>query len=180
MLIIETDRLLLRTLKFSDFSKLIKLWTDPLVTKYMGGPRNKESLEQGFYKDLNSYPLKTDDLWPVVEKSTLKTIGHCGLLEKQIEEKQETELIYVFVQSSWGKGYATEIGLGLRQYALEILELKKLVALIDPQNFASERVAQKIGFEKEKTILRPENKKMVLFKLNLFKNLSIKRGKSSS
>jgi ribosomal-protein-alanine N-acetyltransferase len=168
MLKIETDRLLLRPLELSDISELIKLWADPLVTKYMGGPRNKESLEQGFYEDLNSSPSKTDELWPVVEKATLKTIGHCGLLEKQIEKKKATELIYVFNRSSWGNGYATEMGVGLRQYALEKLGLKTLVALIDPQNFASIKVAQKIGFEKEKKILRPKSRKMILYKLNLF------------
>ena len=54
----------------------------------------------------------------------------------------------------WGKGYATEIAFALIQYGFDEYKLKRLIALIDPANIASENVAIKIGMHLEKEIGR--------------------------
>jgi RimJ/RimL family protein N-acetyltransferase len=95
------------------------------------------------------------DLWPVVEKETGEVVGHCGLLEKEVEGRREIELIYVFARSAWGKGYATEMGRALKDYAFEELGLERLIALIEPENVASERVARKVGMRFDREVLRP-------------------------
>ena len=164
---IETNRLLLRALQQDDISSLVKLWLDPDVTSFMGGSRGKVSLKEGFKEDINNPPSQSDDLWPVIEKSSSTVIGHCGLLEKNIEENKETELIYIFHKSAWGKQYATEIGNALIAHAKVKLGLKNLVALIDPKNVASEKVAKKLGMEYIKTILRPNGKEMKIYSVNL-------------
>lgn len=52
--------------------------------------------------------------------------------------------------SAWGQGYATEIGRPLKRYAFEERGLGRNVALIEPENASSERVALKMGMTLER------------------------------
>jgi ribosomal-protein-alanine N-acetyltransferase len=153
-IILETERLILRRQQTSDIAPLVKLWTDPEVTGYMGGPRDGGQLRSIFEETSHNPYAERYDLWPVIEKETSHVVGHSGLLEKEVEGRSEIELIYVLASSVWGKGYATEIGRALKQYALEEMGIERLIALIEPENAASERVAVQIGMRFEKEVAR--------------------------
>lgn len=155
MTILTTERLCLKRLQPPDVLPLINLWCDPGVARFMGGARDRAELESGFAQDVKDPFAEQYDLWPVIEKNSGKVVGHCGLLEKEAAGNSEIELIYVFCQAAWGKGFASEIGKALIQYAFEIMNIDRLIALIEPENSASERVAVKIGMHFEKEILRP-------------------------
>ena len=164
---LETERLILRLIQPSDVPALAQLWTDPEVTRYMGGPRDQARLEEMLENDVRDQSSATYDLWPVIEKASSQLVGHCGLLDKDIDGQIEIELIYVFAQSTWGKGYATEMALALKEYAREHLGLHRLVALIDPENDASERVTVKAGMFLEQETTRPGGKIMRLYAVNM-------------
>lgn len=153
--ILETERLLLRYQTADDIEPLISLWTDPSVTEHSGGPRDADWLK-GEFESTALEPKKYEyDLWPVIEKSSGKVVGHCGYLDKDIEGKVEIEINYYFLPSAWGKGYATEISKALISYAFSKMELDRLIALIKPENESSAKVAEKIGMKLEKQIQRP-------------------------
>ena len=154
-IILETKRLILRYQQTSDIEFLIDLWSDPEVTRYMGGPRDRDWLCTVLKETAQDPYSEKYDLWPVIEKKTGKIVGDCGLLEKEVEGRTEIELIYVLASEAWDRGYATEMGNALRAYAFEELDLDRLIALIDPENIASERVAVKIGMWLEKEVIRP-------------------------
>ena len=99
----------------------------------------------------------------MVEKSSVKVIGHCGLLNKDVEGKIKIELVYILEKCVWGKGFATEIGMALQEYAIGILELPRLIALFEPKNIASERVAIKVGIQLEKEVVRSYGKVRILY-----------------
>ncbi len=153
--LLETERLILRFQKVTDIDPLVDLWTDPQVTRHLGGPRDRDQVRSSFEETAKNPTAEQYDLWPVIEKETGMLIGDCGLLEKDVEGRAEIELIYIFTRSAWGQGFATEIGAALKRYAFEQLEVSQLIALIEPGNQASERVAQKLGMHLEKEILRP-------------------------
>jgi len=154
-IIIETERLVLRVQQASDVPALINLWLDPLAMRYMGGPRHKDQLQSEFDKVSLQPFAERYDLWPLIEKVTGRVIGHCGLLCKDVEGVSEIELVYLIEPAAWGQGYASEIGQALISYAFERLNLKRLIALIEPDNKASERVAVKLGMSFEKEVIRP-------------------------
>jgi ribosomal-protein-alanine N-acetyltransferase len=154
-IILETERLTLRHQQASDVAPLVDLWADPDVTRYMGGPRGRAWLQSAFEETARDPYAERYDLWPLVEKETGQVIGHCGLLDKEVEGRPEIELTYVLASSAWGKGYATEIGQALKGYAFEEMGLGRLIALIEPENSASERVAEKVGMRLEKEVVRP-------------------------
>ena len=160
---LETERLLLRSLDAGDVDALVALWTDPHVTAFLGGPRNPEELQRTFREDLRKQPPDPFDLWPVIEKASGRLVGHSGLLDKEVEGQQEVDLVYVFVPSVWGNGYATEIGRALMQYAFEQASLKRLICLIEPENEASGHVARRLGMHYEGLVLRPGGRIVQLY-----------------
>lgn len=160
---IETKRLLLRTIQPNDVDALINLWTDPDITRFMGGPREEFSLRRNLHEDVRNPTQYQFNLWPVIEKETEKLIGHCGLLEKEIDGKNEIELVYVIAKSAWNKGFAGEIAQALANYAREKMAINRLVSLIDPMNIPSQRLAEKLGMHLQKEILRPDGKIKKLF-----------------
>ncbi len=153
--IIETERLLLRRQQASDIAFLIDLWADPQVTRYMGGPRDRDWLQSVFEETAHNPYAEPYDLWPVVEKETGQVVGHCGLLEKDVDGRTEIELNYILSPSAWGKGYATEIGQAIKRLAFEKMGMKRLIALIAPGNEPSERVAVRLGMRLEKEVVQP-------------------------
>lgn len=166
LVILETERLILRRQKESDVDALVTLWSNPQVTRYLGGPRDQQALRESFVQSALS-PFSDDyDLWPVVEKKTGRVIGHSGLLDKEVEGKTEIELVYVISPERWGKGYATEIALALTSYAFESLRVDRVVALVEPENKPSERVAVKIGMTYKSTITRPNGNVRKLYFLD--------------
>jgi [ribosomal protein S5]-alanine N-acetyltransferase len=160
---IETPRLTIRPLTSADFEPLIDLWTDPQVTEFMGGPRDRATLLANFTEDLEMDPPARLDLWPIVEKASGRVIGKCGLTDKEIDGREEVELVYLLAVSAWGKGYATEAARAVRDYAFDALGLTRLVSLIEPENTASARVAEKIGEHLEKQVLRPSGRLMNVY-----------------
>jgi len=155
LIILETKRLILRYQQASDVVFLVDLWADPEVTRYMGGPRDRDWLQSGFEETAQDPYAERYDLWSVIEKETGQVVGHCGLLDKEVEGRTEIELIYVLASSAWGKGYATEMGQALKRYAFEEMGIGRLIALIELENTASERVALKIGMRFDRKVVRP-------------------------
>lgn len=155
LVILETARLILRRQQVSDIEPLVDLWLDPEVTRYVGGPRDRDRLRSALEEIAQDPFAERFDLWPLVEKETDRVIGNCGLREKEVEGVVDIELSYFLVPSAWGKGYAQEIGQALKQYAFDVLGLERLIALIDPENEASERVARKVGMRLDREVIRP-------------------------
>ena len=161
---LHTERLLIRDLKTADAAALAGIWSDTEVTRYMGGPRDYEETYQDLIAEAGEAEVDpTDTLWPVVELSSGRVIGDCGFLRKEVDGSVETELIYVFARQAWGNGYASEAACGLCGYAFERLGLRSLIALIDPANRASARVAEKAGMRLWKETIRPTGKRMQVY-----------------
>jgi RimJ/RimL family protein N-acetyltransferase len=84
-------------------------------------------------------------LFSVVLKSTGLLIGDCGLEIMDIEGEPAVELGYDFSSDHWNQGSATEAARAVCGYAFQTLRLPRLVSLIRVGNYASRRVAEKIG-----------------------------------
>ncbi|MBK5272332.1 MAG: GNAT family N-acetyltransferase, partial [Bacteroidia bacterium] len=119
--VIETNRLLLRTFTDKDARLLYELNYDPDVIKYTGDPikdigHAQQVLEQII---LPQYALYNYGRWAVQIKTDLEFIGWCGL--KNRPERNEIDLGYRFLKKSWGNGYATESAFACIKYGFEKL-----------------------------------------------------------
>lgn len=72
-----------------------------------------------------------------------KPIGWCGL---KLHQNGEVDLGFRFLESEWGKGYATEASLEIIRYAFDELKLPQIIARVMPDNLASISVLKKLGF----------------------------------
>jgi RimJ/RimL family protein N-acetyltransferase len=160
---IQTERLVIRDLRAGDIEILAGMWADSELTRYLGGPRDPDQLRAGLVKDMAASGPVEFDLWPVIERSSGCLVGHCGLLEKEVDGRVELELVYVLVRPAWGQGYATEAGRALLDYAFGNSGFSRVIALIDPDHTASQRVATRLGMHYEQTTLRPGGKQMQVY-----------------
>lgn len=146
-IIIETERLVLRTFTVEDAPLIYELNSDPEVIRYTGDPMKdlhhaQQVLEQVI---LPQYALYNHGRWAVHIKTEMVFIGWCGL--KARPERNEIDLGYRFMKNSWGKGYATEAAYACLKYGFEGLGLKRIVGRAMPENTASLRVLEKLGMQ---------------------------------
>ena len=153
MKILETKRLTLRHLQASDQDSLFALYSDPEVRRYFPeGTLSYEETKEQLNWFLNGHPDHPElGLWATIHKEINQFIGRCGLLPWTIDERFQVEVAYMLAKAYWGNGLGTEAAQGILDYGFEKLGLSRLICLIDRDNLASIRVAQKIGmtFEKE-------------------------------
>ena len=143
---LESPRLRLRRLRPSDERALIALDSDPDVMRYVGSPAGPRSPDE-IAKRLRLWIAEDRGplgFWVVESRLDGGFRGLCALLP--MPTGGDVELAYRLVRSSWGQGLATEAAKRLVEYAFEVVGLGKVVAVTYPDNRASQRVLEKIGF----------------------------------
>jgi RimJ/RimL family protein N-acetyltransferase len=152
-IILETQRLILRHQVITDLDDPWALYCDPEITQYIpDAPRSREEAKEELEWHMNGHPRHSElGLWATIHKGTGKFIGRCGLLPWTIDGQNEVEVAYTIAREHWGQGLATEAARAIVHYGFEKLNLSRLISLIDSENVASRRVAEKIGmaFERE-------------------------------
>ena len=79
-------------------------------------------------------------------------VGFAGLLPCRYLNEDDFELGFALLEDSWGKGYATEIGIAQIEYGFKNFNVQRLLGIVHPQNTASRHALEKIGMELIKTI----------------------------
>jgi ribosomal-protein-alanine N-acetyltransferase len=153
-IILETPRLVLRHQVPADLDDLWALYCDPEIIKYIpDAPRTRDEAREELEWHMNGHPRNPDlGLWATIYKASGKFIGRCGLLPWSIDGRQEVEVAYTIARTYWGQGLGTEAAEAILQYGFRQLNLPRLVSLIEPENAASQRVAEKIGMRFEKRV----------------------------
>lgn len=153
MIILETKRLVLRHQMMEDLDSLFALYRDPDIVRYIpDAPRTYAEARKELQWHMNGHPKHPAlGLWATIYKETNTFIGRCGLLPWTIDGRDEVEVAYLISKTHWGQGLATEAARAILEYGFQVLHLPRLICLIDPDNLASIRVAEKIGmaFKKE-------------------------------
>ena len=163
--IAQTSRLVIGRLRAEHIAALCGIWCDPGVMRNMGGPRDPAKVREALTDELNGTP-ETYTLWPVVEKASGEVIGDCGLLEKEQDGQKDIELVYVIGSAHQRRGFGFEAAGAIRDYAFGRLGLERLVALIEPSNTPSQRLAEKLGFTAGPVVTRPSGDQRILYALD--------------
>ena len=153
MKVVETSRLLLRYQVLDDLESLLALYSDPEVIRYIpDAPRTYAETKAELMWHRNGHPDHPElGLWATIHKETNEFIGRCGLLPWTINGQAEVEVAYLIHKAYWGQGLGTEAAQAVLEYGFENLNLTRLICLIDKENVASRRVAEKIGMQFEST-----------------------------
>lgn len=151
----HTDRLQFRKYTMDDLDFYASLWGNEQVIRYIGKgtPKTYEQCK----KSLESWVIPGYErglgLFLMLHRETGKPMGHAGLVRQRIDGKEEIEIGYWLLPEYWGKGFAKEAAAAFRDYGFQVLQLQKLISLINPNHPASIFVARKTGMAYEKTVL---------------------------
>jgi RimJ/RimL family protein N-acetyltransferase len=84
--------------------------------------------------------------FPLFLKGTGEFIGTCGIEPFDLDGRHEVELGYRLCLNFWGKGYAKEAAAAMLKYGFDELKVLKIMAFVLPQNRASVRILERLGF----------------------------------
>ena len=146
-IILETERLILRTWLLNDLKDFFEIYGDAEVWRNINpqGVFKSEDVARRSLRNGIAYQQEHGIChWATVEKTKGKVIGACGF--NLSEGGPELELVYHFAPAYWGRGYATEAARACLRYAFEELNAPQVVASTYSQNLASQRVLEKLGF----------------------------------
>jgi [ribosomal protein S5]-alanine N-acetyltransferase len=147
----QTPRLTIRHLRPDDWSDLHALQGDPEATKFIGGVWSPEKTREVINRIAAGYPTNQLTWFAVEDRTTDRVVGVCWLGERSskwcrmLGWGREIELGYRYARQHWNKGYATEAARAMLHRGFHELNLKRIVAIVDVRNIASERVLQKLG-----------------------------------
>jgi len=147
IVMIETERLLLREFTPDDANAFLTLCSDPVITRYTGGPAmaTLDDARKGLLeRPIADYRKHGYGRWACVLKATGQVIGFTGL--KFLDELGEVDLGYRFLPDYWGQGLATEASRPCIDFGFHRLKLGRILGLVDLDNGASVRVLMKLGF----------------------------------
>ena len=144
-IIIETNRLVLRTFTELDANLIYELNLDPDVTRYTHDSvedlaHASEILEKVI---IPQYVLYNHGRWAVHVRSTFEFLGWCGL--KYRPELNEIDLGFRLKKEGWGKGYATEATYASIEYGFKKIGLQRIVGRAEIDNIGSWKVLEKCG-----------------------------------
>ena len=153
MTILETERLTLRQFTTNDAEFIFEQLNEPSWIQNIGD-RNIRTLDDARAYIVNgpgaSYGKNGFGLWLIVLKETGESIGMCGLIKR--DHLEDVDIGYALLPRFWSKGYAVEAAQAVKDYARDVVGLKRLVAIVDPANEGSIRVIEKIGLRYEKMV----------------------------
>ncbi len=161
---IETERLLLRAPVPADADALAPMYADLEVMRYLGDGRTltPDETKRSVKRMIAGWKADGFGLFTAVRKEDETVIGRVGLILWNPETWKtvrashagptELEVGYTLGRPYWGQGYATEAAAASRDFALERLGARRLIALIIRGNDATENVARKVGFAYERDV----------------------------
>lgn len=148
---LETERLVLRDKRPADFDFVASLYADPRVMRFIGdgATLDRGEVEARFFRVLAIEGEPGHERWDafkiVERKADGAALGQAGLLRCAIDGAPEVEIGWWLAPAAWGRGYATEAALALRDFAFGELRLDHLSVVLHAENAKSVAVAERIG-----------------------------------
>jgi RimJ/RimL family protein N-acetyltransferase len=153
MIVLETARLRLRQLSAADAAFMVELLNDPGFLRNIGD-RGVRTLEQAHEYILAgpaaSYAQHGFGLNLVESKQTGAGVGMCGLLRR--DSHPDVEVGFAFLPAARGQHFAFESARAVVDFGMRSLQLARIVALTAPDNVASMRVLEKLGFRFDRMV----------------------------
>jgi len=104
---------------------------------------------------IDSYQRFGFGMYLVELKDEAIPMGVCGLVKREI--LPDVDIGFAFLPQFWSKGYALESATAVMAYTREVVQLKRLVAIVSPDNERSTGLLGKLGLTFARMITWPED-----------------------
>ena len=168
MTVLETERLSLRRFTIADAQFIVTLLNDPSFLRYIGDKKVR-SLEDAEQYILNgpvaSYARNGFGLYLVELREPQTPIGMCGLIKR--EELPDPDIGFALLPDFCNKGLAFEAATAVLKDARERFKFECILAITTPDNQASIKLLQRLGFRFERLMkLSADREQVRLFTKN--------------
>jgi len=151
---LTTPRLLAEAIMHLHSRELHRLYTDALVVKTIasaeGKPLSEERIAERIQKAVDHWQQHGFGSWVFRLKKDGKFIGLGGLKIHQIDGQAVVGLGYAVMPDYWNQGLAAEMARASLDVGFWRLGLLEIASWTLPDNQASQRVMEKLGFRYER------------------------------
>jgi len=149
--VLETDRLRLRPFREADLDAHAATMADPAVVRHLGGTTfTREEAWRRLLCAPGLWAVLGYGYWAVERREDGAWIGQVGFADFKRDMapsiEGRPEMGWIFAPHAHGRGYAREAAAAALAWADATLGPSEIVAIIDPANARSIRVAERLGF----------------------------------
>ena len=147
---LQTPRMTLRSPRVEDAEALLAVFGDPEAMRYVGDGRTR-NLEQLCRAIAQGIVLESEcgfNMFVVVRRTDGQVLGDCGL--SVWRPTGEIEIGWRFAKEYWRQGFPHEAALAVLRFAVEEVGVRRLISVIHPENLASRKLAERLGFVVER------------------------------
>jgi RimJ/RimL family protein N-acetyltransferase len=147
--VLDSERLILRPRTVADLEPIAAMNADPQVMRHIAPVGDPMMGVEGLAKRSFTHVAQGLGYWTVSRRDGSDDfLGYVGLLPPR-DEHVGIELSYRFEARNWGQGYAFEAAHLLLGHGFGDLGLAEIAIVTHPQNTASRRLAERLGFGRE-------------------------------
>ncbi|PGO33236.1 alanine acetyltransferase [Bacillus cereus] len=153
MIVLETERLVLRWFDIKDAPFILELVNDPAWIQFIGdkGVKNLEDAKNYILNGpVDMYNKMGFGLYLVERKEDFTPLGMCGLIKR--DSLEDVDIGFAFLEKFRSKGYGYESAAAVMEYGVHTLGMKRIVAITSIDNAASGNLLEKVGLRFEKII----------------------------
>ena len=147
---IETERCRLRQVKDEDSKTLFEILSDHETMKHFGIKLATDPAEVSKSIEMRKkgFTEKRGIGWIIADKQTDQMLGLVNF-PFWLRQFYLSKLSYILHKDFWGKGFMSEVLPYCLNFGFEKMALHRIEAVIDPENIASLKLVEKIGFKRE-------------------------------
>ncbi len=148
---LDGERIVLRPLRMDDVDFLFREWSDPDVTRYMRDepPLQTRADAEGWIRPLQDpASMPSVKWWGIELRAEGRLIGTCGYFDWN-KAHRRAEIGYDLWKAYWGSGLMPDALRTLLRYGFAEMNLHRISATVHTENVRSQRVLEKLGFERE-------------------------------
>ena len=144
----ETVRLRARRIAEPDVDKMLAVYGDPEVVRFVGDgePLDRAGCQRWVEVTLENYRRRGYGMLALESRTDGSVVGFCGLVHPN--GQVDAEIKYAFLRSCWGRGYASEVAPALLAWGVAVHGLRRVIATVDPAHEASQRVLARAGMSR--------------------------------
>ncbi len=169
--VLRSERLRLRAPTLDDFPQSYAMWSDPVVTHFIGGrPHTKEEVWARLLRNIGHWQAIGYGYW-VVELADGGYVGQVGFSDHRRDLDPPLdglpEMGWVLTPSAHGQGFAFEASRAALEWRDAALPPGQTFCIIAPEHVSSLRVAEKLGFRRGNDAIYHGSTRAVLWRESL-------------
>ena len=160
----ETVRLLLRPTSYEDAPFILELLNTPEWLQFIGDRNVKTIKAAEEYISTRMMPQLQRlgyGNYTVIRKSDGAKLGSCGLYDR--EGLEGIDIGFAFLKEYGGQGYAFEAASKVKEAAFHVFGIKQINAITTKDNFASQKLLEKLGLKYTKLVKLPNDDEELMF-----------------